>query len=66
VELPSLDRYSLVLPLRLLEEVKKLPPAIASNSYALQDVSSLLLLLLLLLLPDDQRRKRREMLETDT
>ena len=41
VELPALDRYSLVLPLRLLEEVKKLPPAIASNSFALQDVTAL-------------------------
>jgi len=37
--LPSLDRTSIVLPPRFLEEIRDLPASIASNSHATSDVS---------------------------
>ena len=40
--LPSLDRTSIVLPPRFLQEIKELPSTIASNSQATSDVSTVL------------------------
>lgn len=37
--LPSLDRTSIVLPPRFLQEIRELPASIASNSRATSDVS---------------------------
>lgn len=39
--LPSLDRTSIVLPPRFLNEIRELPSTIGSNSHATSDVSEL-------------------------